>query len=45
LRVKREIIKNKGRVMEKAIFLDRKSLKRKKVTRDIREIRNKITDQ
>lgn len=45
LRAKREIIKNKGKVKEKASFLGKKSLKRKKIIRDIREIRNKITDQ
>lgn len=45
LRAKREIIKNKGKVKEKASFLSKKSLKRKKIIRDIREIKEKITDQ
>lgn len=45
LRAKREIIKNKGRVRQKAILIVKNSLKRKKIIRDIREIRDKITDQ
>jgi hypothetical protein len=45
LRAKREIIKNKGIVRKKANFLGKKSLKRKKIIMDIREIRDKITDQ
>ncbi len=45
LRARREIIKNKGIVRKKAILIVKNSLKRKKIIRDIREIRNKITDQ
>lgn len=45
LRAKREIIKNKGIVRQKAILIVKNSLERKKIIRDIREIRDKITDQ
>lgn len=45
LRARRELIKNKGIVRKKAILIVKNSLKRKKIIRDVREIRNKITDQ
>lgn len=45
LRAKREIIRKKGVVKKKAILIVKNSLKRKKIIKDIREIRNKTTDQ
>jgi len=45
LRAKREITKNKGKVKKKAVLIVKNSLKRKKIIRDIRKIRDKITDQ
>lgn len=45
LRDKSVIIKNIGKVIVKASLLGKKSLKRKKIIRDIKEIRDKITDQ
>ncbi len=45
LRDKSVIIKNKGKVKKKAVLIVKNSLKRKKIIRDIRKIRDKITDQ
>ncbi|MBI5123722.1 hypothetical protein HZA75_07725 [Candidatus Roizmanbacteria bacterium] len=45
LREARKIIRNKGIVRKKAILIVKNSLKRKKIIKDVRKIKNKITDQ
>ena len=45
LKAKKIVIKNIGRVNEKASLLVKNSLKRKKIIRNISKFRDKITDQ